>query len=289
MAKGKQTCKILKEIRKQIAADNDIELVTSECTYKGDCLGTCPKCEEEVRYLERELEKRQRMGKVAVLAGMSLGTVFAASSCDSTQPMTEKEPLRGDVTAEMVDPPVPEINPDTIIEAPLMGIVPYYHAEYPFDEEMYQKSMKNLFVFSETDDLSVIGGKILYGHVADESLCNTLERLIAEVKEFRPPYYTPYYIEREKKMLDDIVAGLEERNIKANSAGTMGIAFTVMSDGYVEDVEVVKGINPALDAAMIDVFRQMRWIPAEYLLKDGSGESFECRCVKKIKFPIKKQ
>ena len=55
MAKGKQTCKILKEIRKQIAAENDIKLVIEECTYQGDCLGTCPKCEAEVRYLEREL------------------------------------------------------------------------------------------------------------------------------------------------------------------------------------------------------------------------------------------
>ena len=55
MAKGKQTCKILKEIRKQIAAENDIKLVIEECTYQGDCRGTCPKCEAEVRYLEREL------------------------------------------------------------------------------------------------------------------------------------------------------------------------------------------------------------------------------------------
>ena len=71
MARGKQTCKILKEIRKQIAEENDIELVVSECTYQGDCLGTCPKCEAEVRYLERELEKRQRLGKAAVFAGDS--------------------------------------------------------------------------------------------------------------------------------------------------------------------------------------------------------------------------
>lgn len=48
MARGKQTCKILKEIRRQIAEANDIEFVTSECRYKGDCLGTCPKCEAEV-------------------------------------------------------------------------------------------------------------------------------------------------------------------------------------------------------------------------------------------------
>lgn len=52
MARGKQTCKILKEIRRQIAEANDIDFITSECQYKGDCLGTCPKCESEVRYLE---------------------------------------------------------------------------------------------------------------------------------------------------------------------------------------------------------------------------------------------
>lgn len=86
MAKGKQTCKILKEIRKQIAADNDIDLVIEECTYKGDCLGTCPRCEAEVRYLERELAKRQRMGKVAIIAGMSLGTLISASSCAHVVP-----------------------------------------------------------------------------------------------------------------------------------------------------------------------------------------------------------
>ena len=78
MAKGKQTCKILKEIRKQIAAENDINLVIEECTYQGDCLGTCPKCEAEVRYLERELEKRQRMGKAAMVAGLSVGLLASS-------------------------------------------------------------------------------------------------------------------------------------------------------------------------------------------------------------------
>ena len=81
MSKGKQTCKILKEIRKQIAAENDIKLVIEECTYHGDCLGTCPKCEAEVRYLERELEKRQRLGKAAIFAGMTIGTAITAASC----------------------------------------------------------------------------------------------------------------------------------------------------------------------------------------------------------------
>ena len=90
MAKGKQTCKILKEIRKQIAEENDIKLVIEECTYKGDCLGTCPKCEEELRYLERELEKRQRLGKVAMVAGLSVGLMAASQTALAQQPDTLK-------------------------------------------------------------------------------------------------------------------------------------------------------------------------------------------------------
>ncbi len=74
MARGKQTCKILKEIRRQIAEANGIEFVTSECRYKGDCLGTCPKCEAEVRYLEQQLRARSLTGKAVALAGISAAT-----------------------------------------------------------------------------------------------------------------------------------------------------------------------------------------------------------------------
>lgn len=88
MKRGKQTCKILKEIRRQIAAENDIKLVIEECTYQGNCIGTCPKCEEEVRYLERELEKRQRMGKAAIVAGLSVGLLGTSQLAVAQQPDT---------------------------------------------------------------------------------------------------------------------------------------------------------------------------------------------------------
>ena len=80
--KGKKRCKILKEIRRQIAENNDIEYVTSECKHKGDCLGTCPKCEAEVRYLERELEKRAKLGKAVAVAGLSVALMTSAAGCD---------------------------------------------------------------------------------------------------------------------------------------------------------------------------------------------------------------
>ena len=80
--KGKSKCKILKDIRKQIAKENDIEFITSECNYKGDCLGTCPKCEAEVRYLESELEKRKSAGKKIAVAGIAAAFALSAASCD---------------------------------------------------------------------------------------------------------------------------------------------------------------------------------------------------------------
>ncbi len=89
MARGKQTCKILKEIRRQIAEANDIEFVTSECRYKGDCLGTCPKCEAEVRYLEQQLRSRQLMGKAVVLAGLSAGMIAFSGCVNSSNQTTE--------------------------------------------------------------------------------------------------------------------------------------------------------------------------------------------------------
>jgi len=75
MNEGKNTCRILKDIRKQIADANGIEYVVEECKYKGNCSGTCPKCEAEVRYLERKLQQRQALGKAVLIAGMSLSTM----------------------------------------------------------------------------------------------------------------------------------------------------------------------------------------------------------------------
>ena len=47
--RGKVLCEALKEVRRRIAEENDIPLEIKECTYKGECRGTCPRCEAEVR------------------------------------------------------------------------------------------------------------------------------------------------------------------------------------------------------------------------------------------------
>lgn len=98
MARGKNTCRILKSIRRQIAEANDIEFVISTCRYKGDCRGTCPKCETEVRYLEQQLQARMLSGKAIALAGISAGMIFA-SGCHNTSTNNRHNELQDDTSA----------------------------------------------------------------------------------------------------------------------------------------------------------------------------------------------
>jgi TonB family protein len=73
MVKGKATCKTLKTIRKQIAEANDIKYEPHECHYVGPCMGTCPACEAEVRYIEQQLSLRRQLGKAVAIIGLSAG------------------------------------------------------------------------------------------------------------------------------------------------------------------------------------------------------------------------
>jgi len=83
---GKSICRQLKEIRKQVADENNIPLEQHECRYEGPCDGTCPRCEAEVKYLEQELHRRKALGKAAAVAGVAMS--IALASC-----ATEGEPV----------------------------------------------------------------------------------------------------------------------------------------------------------------------------------------------------
>ncbi len=81
MNPGKNKCACLKEIRKRIATENGIPLEQRECTFKGECSGTCPFCEAEMRYIEKELHKRRTLGKAVTVAGIALSSVMLFPAC----------------------------------------------------------------------------------------------------------------------------------------------------------------------------------------------------------------
>lgn len=80
--RGRNICDTLKAIRKKIADANGIEYSPEECHFKGECRGTCPKCEQEVKDLEYELRLRQMAGTAIKVAGVAAGIV-AMTACSN--------------------------------------------------------------------------------------------------------------------------------------------------------------------------------------------------------------
>ena len=97
MKHGKHICEQLKAIRLGIARANGIKYVPRECHHEGDCSGTCPACESEMRYLEREIARRCSLGKAALIAGVSLGLMsFTATSCNQLN-KGDNDDLQGEI------------------------------------------------------------------------------------------------------------------------------------------------------------------------------------------------
>ena len=155
---GKEKCRILKEIRAEIAKANDIEWVVSECKHQGNCKGTCPKCEQEVRELEAALARREVLGKKVAVVGISAAIALAVTGCEDPFGTTAGEPLDGDMpappeaTADGAATEVSkgEIIPDTDL---IMGMLPIEgeiveETDGEFDEETAEETTESE---SETD------------------------------------------------------------------------------------------------------------------------------------------
>ncbi len=59
---GKAICEVLKQMRLLIAETNKIEYIPHECHHQGNCLGTCPLCDNELKLLTEELYAKKAQG-----------------------------------------------------------------------------------------------------------------------------------------------------------------------------------------------------------------------------------
>ena len=60
---GKKKCDMLRAVRKAICEQNDIPFLEEPCTSSGEgCIGTCPKCDQALRFINRKLEERRNAG-----------------------------------------------------------------------------------------------------------------------------------------------------------------------------------------------------------------------------------
>ena len=241
MAKGKKTCKILKEIRRQIAEANDIEYVVEECQYKGDCLGTCPKCEAEVRYLEQQLHQRQLLGKAVVLAGVSVG-MFTLSSCKNLNR------TQGDMEFTIAD---------TCI------------VETPNDSNTVKDN--DIKPLTDEETVTCCGGIIL-----DDSVKPVKKKEEYNIPKMLSPASDEVYdvVDQMPTFPDGMAALMSfiNKNFKipkeVEEEGIQGRIICTMiinEDGSVSDVKVVKPVHPLFDAESIRVMESMpKWNPGRH-------------------------
>ena len=226
MARGKHTCKILKEIRRQIAEANGIEFVISECHYKGDCLGTCPKCEAEVRYLEQQLRARSLAGKAIAIAGISAGMILMSGCSRTTSSNQYNETLQGEPEASVEQIEVT----DTIKEGELPEIE---------DTVVIKKG--------EIDDTAYP----VVGEIIDPEQEDKVYEAIVDVR--------PTFPGGDEKLMEWLSHNIQYPQNAYNShiEGRVIVQFLVKEDGSVGDAKIVRSIFPLLDEEALRVVRTL--------------------------------
>ena len=231
MYKGKSTCRELKRIRKMIAEQNNIPLEDSECHYEGDCAGTCPKCDAEVRFLENALRKSKQLGKVVTLSGAAL----AFSACGNHTPV--EMPFDDTVDSADVVMQNDSVDTDTVkteatsfpdVDLPILG------GDFVIEEIDNSDSI----VPSPADE-EIYAGKVdvqtLPQFPGGEEACFE--------------YLEEHFIYPEKAKEDSIT-------------GRVIVGFVVEADGSITNVEVIHSVNKILDEEAVRVIKNMpKWIP----------------------------
>lgn len=102
--KGKKKCELLKTIRCRVAKANGVDYTATECNYQGECKGTCPKCEEELRQLTAELDRIRESGKRVAVAGLAATLIAgSAAGCEDLKKGFGDTDVMGIVPAPQVE------------------------------------------------------------------------------------------------------------------------------------------------------------------------------------------
>lgn len=252
---GKYKCKQLKALRKRIADENGIPLEQKECTYDGPCRGTCPYCEAELHHLERALADRVQLGKVATVAGLSLGLAACGGQTPGGTPMlTTDSTLAADSLTDSLRDTLPSglqhSGPDVISvtnvgELEVVGDVidvPPPPPPEPPDDEMILGRMDEPIYEGEVDD-----------DVDADYVCVLVEN---------DPSF-PGGMEAMYKFLAENIKYPQEARDN-NISGKVYVTFIVETDGRITNPRLLRDIGGGCGQEAIRVVKSMpRWNPGK--------------------------
>ena len=190
MKHGKSVCNTLKQIRLDVARANGIDYVPAPCTHKGDCAGTCPACESEVEYLEKEIARRHSLGKAVLIAGIGLTSLTAMAGTSSNAATASPNSIHSQVSDTTLHNEVFGMNPHRMPSFPggdaaLMRFISE-HVVYP--EEAYKNGIEGKvvvqFLIEETGKV----GEVKVTRSVSEELDREAVRVIKLLPDFTPAY-----------------------------------------------------------------------------------------------------
>ena len=173
MNKGKVTCEKLKAIRREVAEKLGIEYSPKECTFEGDCLGTCPLCQQETDMLMEQVRIRledcpELLDEIQCKVS-EMYQIDADKDEDDTiilegmpaEPLqglvdVDDEPLEGDPSALEGNYALPDENEVDILmgDIPVMGGIPFEKPDYskiaPFCK-YYDPNAISMYYHEETE------------------------------------------------------------------------------------------------------------------------------------------
>ncbi len=227
----------MKGIRRKIAEENDIKLDIPECTYEGECRGTCPRCEWEVQYLEKTLFERMKLGKIATISGLALGL----SACGGNSGFPPFQTV-GEVT---------NTDTDNIEQADTLPLPP------PPDM-----------------DFVVVGEAIELDSIeTTDTISNTTKQLASDAKlEDEDEVFisvggiedTPIFPGGDKAMYEFLAKNLKypQAAKDSNIQGTVYVQFVVEKDGSIVESKVLRDIGGGCGKEALRVVKLMpKWMP----------------------------
>ena len=248
MQRGKYKCKQLKAIRKRIADENGIPLEQKECTYEGPCRGTCPHCEAEVRYIEKALTERIRLGRVATVAGLSLGL----AACGGETPREVSNILTTDSSLKIDTLPVVDTT------------LPVADSTVPDENTVCPEvTTEGLVIAPLPDEIPPAVGEMSIYPMEDEG---TEEEDEGEVQPFVVVEQDPEFPGGMDSLNAWIVRNLRypEQARKENITGKVYVTFAVEKDGSITNPKILRDIGGGCGAEAIRVVKSMpRWNPGK--------------------------
>ena len=276
---------MLKTIRKQVADANKIKYEPRECHHQGECRGTCPACEAEVRYIERELGLRRQLGKAVAIVGISAG-LSALSGCgdkakkvDNVSEEESKltvgkvmvEPVKtvdGDVEYRSpVDTVIVDKDPATIKKrtAPFKAVVP----EPEEVDSVACEKEEEVLIFGSVDEIN-----------PDTWIVDPESTEVFDVVQQMPSFPGG-----DRKLMEYLAENTRYPKEFEESCihGRVIVTLVIEKDGSITNVKVVRSLDPRLDEEAVRIVSSMpKWYPGKQ-----NGVTVRVRYIIPVTFRVK--